>query len=285
MRRKLRSAAWLLELFVASNLLVLIPDIALAHSTNQFAERAEWIPLFFSAAGGLLMVGVLLAKDPRKGFAGLVGEAVGWVSVAVGVAGLLWHLFSEFFQEVELHSLVYSAPFIAPLAYTGLGLLLLMNRRVDAETEPVWGRWVLFLAFMGIMGNFGLALTDHARNGFFDAREWVAVVAAAIGVGGVLVAILWPESREAQGVAWVSLGVQVAVGFVGFGLHVAPVFTEASSAGYLERVVYGPPILAPLLFANLAVPGALGLWVLGRESRTSAPRTPESSGAPEVTKL
>ncbi|MGD2045876.1 MAG: hypothetical protein PVJ80_02105 [Gemmatimonadota bacterium] len=280
MREKLRSPAWLLEAFVASNLLVLILDIVIAHSANQFGDPAEWIPLSFSAVGGLALLGILFVKDPRRGLAGVIGEVIGWMAIAVGVAGLLWHLSGEFFQEVELDSLVYSAPFIAPLAYAGLGLLLLLNRRVDADSDPEWGRWVLFLALLGIMGNFGLAVTDHARNGFFDPREWIAVVLAAAGVGGVLVAVLWPGSRSAHLVAWVALGLQVVAGVLGFGLHVTPLFTETSSASLVDRVVYGPPVLAPLLFANMAVPGALGLWGLARgvgPARAGAEQVPRGA--------
>jgi hypothetical protein len=33
--------------------------------------------------------------------------------------------------------------------------------------------------------------------------------------------------------------------------------------GLAGRVIYGPPPFAPLLFVNLALPAALGLWVMG----------------------
>jgi hypothetical protein len=261
---RLRSPAWLLEAFVATNLLFLVADIAVAHSVNDFAHPAEWIPLCFSGTAGFALGATLFSTDPRRGVAGRIREALGWLAVAVGVSGLLWHLSGEFFRELALASLVYSAPFVAPLAYTGLGLLLLLNGRLDADEDLAWGQWVLLLAFAGIVGNFGLSLADHARNGFFDWREWIAVVTAAFGVGGVLVAILWPRSAPARRVAWVVLGAQVVVGLGGFALHVAPLFDHPSLEGLAGRVIYGPPVFAPLLFMNLALPAALGLWVLGR---------------------
>jgi hypothetical protein len=271
---RLRSPAWLLEAFVAANLLVLVADVALAHSVNAFHHPAEWVPLAFSAPAGLLIGGLLLTGDPRQGSGRWIGEVVGWGAVGVGVAGLLWHLSGEFFDRATLASLVYSAPFVAPLAFTGLGLLLLLNRRSDAARDPAWGRWVLFLALAGIAGNFGLALTDHARNGFFDAREWIAVVAAAAGVGGVSVAVFWPRSGPALRVAWVALGIQVAAGGLGFVLHNLPLVAGPATGDSLwARVVFGPPALAPLLFANLAVPAALGLWALGRGASGAAPGT------------
>lgn len=277
MRERLRSPAWLLEAFVASNLLFLVADISLAHSVNAFHHPAEWIPLVFSAVGGLTMAVVTATgrpeqegdprrgRDPRRGWRGRIGEVVGWCSVVVGVSGLLWHLSGEFFASVALESLVYSAPFVAPLAYTGLGLLLLLNRRIDASLNASWGRWMLFLALAGIFGNFGLSLADHARNGFFDPREWIAVAAAAVGVGCVLVAVLWPRSRPALRVAWAGLAVQALVGVLGLALHLMPLVTEASSASLWQRAVYGPPPFAPLLFVDLCAPAALGLWVLGAD--------------------
>ncbi|MGD8602594.1 MAG: hypothetical protein PVF19_14680, partial [Gemmatimonadota bacterium] len=77
-----------------------------------------------------------------------------------------------------------------------------------------------------------------------------------------------------------ALGLQVVAGVLGFGLHVTPLFTETSSASLVDRVVYGPPVLAPLLFANMAVPGALGLWGLARgvgPARAGAEQVPRGA--------
>src|SRR5262245_64192341 len=56
-----------------------------------------------------------------------LGLAVGWGSVAVGIAGMLFHLDSAFFEAQTLKNLVYTAPFAAPLAYAGLGFLILLR--------------------------------------------------------------------------------------------------------------------------------------------------------------
>jgi hypothetical protein len=67
-------------------------------------------------------------------------------------------------------SVIWLAGFAAPLAYTGLGFLLLVNRMVGACTAE-WARGVIFLAPGGFFGNFVLSLTDHASNGFFAKTE------------------------------------------------------------------------------------------------------------------
>jgi hypothetical protein len=81
------------------------------------------------------------------------------------------HLDSRFFDERTIRSLTYAAPFAAPLAFTGLGLLLILNRLVAADSAE-WAHWVLLLALGGFIGNFVFSLTDHAQNGFFNPVEW-----------------------------------------------------------------------------------------------------------------
>src|SRR5215471_17950843 len=113
-----RPQLWL-EVFLWLNVAGLVPDIYLAHSMNQFRRPQEYLPLYFGLAAWLLAGRVTLWRA--------LGELVGWAAIVVGVVGLIFHLESRFFQELTLASLVYSAPFAAPLAYTALGLMLIMN--------------------------------------------------------------------------------------------------------------------------------------------------------------
>ena len=130
-----------LEAFVIVNLGFLSLDIYLAHSVNRFEHDAEYIPLWFSmAAPPLLLLGLL--HGLRWGWKAVwrdVGYLVGWCAIAIGLVGVILHLDSRFFHERTIKSLVYAAPFAAPLAYTGLGLLLVMNRMVDRQSEE-WPR-------------------------------------------------------------------------------------------------------------------------------------------------
>src|SRR5947209_3806827 len=150
-----------LEAFVLVNLAFLSLDIYLAHSVNHFRRPAEYVPLYFSlAAPAVLLAGLVVGA--WGGFTPAwrdLGYLVGWLAVLVGLAGVIYHLESRFFYERTLKSLVYAAPFAAPLAYTGLGLLLVMNRMVPADSEE-WPRWVLLLALGGFLGNFVFSLTD-----------------------------------------------------------------------------------------------------------------------------
>jgi hypothetical protein len=251
-----------LELFVIVNLAFLTLDIYLAHSMNQFRHEAEYIPYRFSMiAPPLLLVGLFLGERWRLTAVWRdVGHLVGWCAILIGLTGVILHLDSRFFHERTIKSLVYAAPFAAPLAYTGLGLLLVMNRMVDRHSEA-WPRWVLLLGLGGIFGNFIFSLTDHAQNGFFHETEWIPVGSSALAVGFLATIYITPVTRRFLGLCAIVLAIQVLVGMTGFALHVRANLHGPSPHAY-DNFVFGAPALAPMLFPNLSLLCGIGLWVL-----------------------
>jgi hypothetical protein len=263
-----RNHQFWLEGFVLVNLAFLAPDIYVAHTTNLFRHAVEYIPFFFSLVAPLVLLVALLAwrwQASANAWRQL-GHFVGWTSVAVGIVGMIFHLESRFFREETLESLVYAAPFAAPLAYTGIGLLLLMNRMVDADSAD-WPYWVLFLALGGFVGNFIFSLTDHAQNGFFYPSEWVPVASSAFAVGFLLVPFLVRVDRSFLAVCAVVMLVQAAVGLLGFYYHTAANL-RGPSPNVFDNFVYGAPAMAPLLFPNLVLLTFIGLAVLRRHLPT-----------------
>ena len=277
---------WLLaELFALVNLGALAGDVWLAHSVNAFARAEEWIPVIFSLAAPLLLLAAavaggvrpdahLVAAAPRERLGRILGLLVGWLSVAVGIGGMLYHLESHFFEEQTLRNLVYTAPFVAPLAYTGIGLLLILDRTTD-PASPAWPRWVVFLACGGFAGNFVLSLADHAQNGFFNRLEWIPVIVSALGLAFLLITVVRPADRKLLRWTWGIVALQIVTGVAGFALHVLA-NVHAEGAGLWQKFVFGAPAFAPLLFANLALLAAIGLWPMSRaafirEARLRAP--------------
>ena len=260
--------AWLhdpqlwVELFAASNLAVLAADIYIAHSVNRFHRPAEYIPLYFSLAAPIVLGVCILLRwawhfdAPWRD----VGYLVGGLAIVVGLAGVLYHLDSRFFLDRTLKSLTYAAPFAAPLAYTGLGFLLLMNRMVPARSVE-WSRWVLFLALGGFFGNFVLSLTDHAGNGFFLRTEWIPVISSAFATGFLVVPLILPVTRRFLDLCLAVLVVQAAVGVLGFVLHLRANLMGPGHSVF-EKLVNGAPPMAPLLFPNLVALAWIGLWAL-----------------------
>jgi len=250
------------EVFVLINLAFLALDIYLAHSTNAFRRRSEYIPLYYSLVAPVVLLVALIARE-RFGYAAVwrdLGYLVGWLAVFIGLTGVILHLDSRFFYDNTLKSLTYAAPFAAPLAYTGLGLLLIANRMLRVDNAE-WAYWILLLALGGFFGNFVFSLTDHATNGFFRAIEWLPVVSSAFAVSFLLVPLLMRVERRYLLLCAVILLVQGVVGVLGFALHLLADL-EGPSGTMFENIVHGAPPFAPLLFPNLVLLSLIPLWVL-----------------------
>jgi hypothetical protein len=245
------------RLFVVANVAFLGLDIVIAHLANDFARTIEWAPVIFSAiATQLLLPGAL--GSTRSAFR-YVDLAVAAGAIFVGVAGMVFHLESGFFEARTLHNLVYSAPFVAPLSYVGVGLLLVLVHTRDGATAD-FGRWVLALALGGFVGNFALSLLDHAQNGFFRASEWVPVAAAAYAITFLALAVSRRSMSETLFRAClVVMTLEVLVGLVGAWFHVEANLRSPMTS-LRDRFVFGAPAFAPLLFANLALLAFVGLW-------------------------
>jgi hypothetical protein len=256
-RRALADRQWLVEAFAAVNFAGLVADIYFAHSTNHFRRASEYVPLFFSVAAAALLGAGLLLRPHMPGLWRAIGYVVGWAAVGVGLAGVILHLDSRFFYERTIRSLTYAAPFAAPLAYAGLGLLLVANRMVRPRTRE-WAQWVLLLALGGFVGNFVISLTDHAQNGFFRPIEWVPVVSSAVAIGFLLVPFIVEVTASYLRLCATVLVVQVFVGLAGATLHLA---ADAGNpaATLFDKIVTGAPPMAPMLFVNLSILAAIAL--------------------------
>ena len=271
---RLRDSRLWIEVFVLFNFAALAGDIFLAHSTNEFHRATEYVPLYFSLVAPLVLLAGLVAEQ-RFGYTAVwrdLGYLVGWGAVLVGLTGVILHLDSRFFYERTLRSLTYAAPFAAPLAYTGLGLLLILNRMVAAGTLE-WAYWVLLLAGGGFAGNFVFSLTDHAINGFYRLVEWLPVASSAFAVSFLAVPFLVRVGRRYLALCAVVMLVQAVVGVLGFFLHVWADYGGPSGSMF-QNVVHGAPPLAPLLFPNLVVLALIALWSLGQH-------LPETDAVPE----
>jgi hypothetical protein len=249
-----------IEAFVLFNFVALVGDIFLAHSENHFRWPTEYVPLVFSVVAGGVLASIIALRPRFPTAWRYIGHLVGWLSVMVGLAGVLLHLDSQFFHERTLKSLTYAAPFAAPLAYVGLGLLLIANRMLAPSTRE-WAQWMLLLALGGFIGNFVFSLTDHAMNGFFSAAEWIPVVSSACAVGALVVPFVMEVDARYLRLCAAVLGLQALVGVAGFAFHVAADWRQPA-ASVFERILSGAPPLAPLLFPNLVVLCWIALWDL-----------------------
>ena len=95
-----------LEVFLIFNFLCLTGDVALAHSENHFRARVEYLPLWFSLAAAVVLSASLFARLRCNWHSAWrdIGHFVGWASIAIGTAGVVYHLDSRFFYERTLKS-------------------------------------------------------------------------------------------------------------------------------------------------------------------------------------
>ena len=251
-------AARLLDIFIVVNLAFLAIDVFVAHSVNAFAHAAEWIPFYFSLGASCLLV--LTVFTPKKRWKQWCRFGIGFGAICVGIAGMLFHLNSHFFSDLTLKNLVYTAPFVAPLAFTGVGLLLIMNGMMG-DTDLEWAEWVVFMAGFGWCGNFVLSVFDHAQNGFFNPSEWLPVFTSALAVGCLVTLFFLPRHSYFLKFCVVVLGVNFIVGVAGFFFHIEAGL-QVAAVNRMEGFLYGAPVFAPLLFPNLSLLAMLGIWQL-----------------------
>lgn len=248
-----------------ANFAALTFDILLAHSQNHFRRQSEYVPLYFSAAAAVVLAAAVARARRWPTLWRDVGHLVGWSAVAIGLAGVILHLDSGFFEERTIRSLTYAAPFAAPLAFAGLGLLLIVNRLVTSESVE-WSQWMLLLGLGGFAGNFVFSLTDHAQNAFFNPAEWVPVVTSALAVGFLVVPLLIRVTVPYLRLCAIVLGLQAVVGVLGFVLHVLADLRQPAPT-LIEKVLSGAPPMAPLLFPNLVALALIALWTLAPHVR------------------
>jgi hypothetical protein len=252
----------LLEIYIAINLAGLAGSVILTHSANHFSNPAEYIPLYFSADAPLLLLVAILAKWRWQSLDAWrdIGLLIGGMTVLVGLAGVVYHLHSNFFAGLTLHSAAYAAPLVAPLAYSGLGLLILLNRMIPVRSLR-WARWVVLMAAGGFFGNFVLTLIDHARNGFALQAEWIPILSGVLAACVLLVPVVTLVSRRYLDLCLAVLSLQALVGFIGFGLHMHRNFF-APGGSFFEKTVNGAPPMAPLIFPDLVALALIGLCEL-----------------------
>src|SRR6516162_81394 len=87
------------EVFAILNIGFLTFDIYLAHSVNEFRNRAEYIPFIFSAMAPIVLVIGLSQRWRRPEIWKWLGLLVGWTAILVGLTGVILHLESHFFYE------------------------------------------------------------------------------------------------------------------------------------------------------------------------------------------
>jgi hypothetical protein len=262
------------------NLALLGADTYLAHSVSGTIRAGEWIPIIFGplAAAALLAAGVISLR--RRMLGNWISTAVFLVSIAVGILGSYYHLNRAFLadapagQQLSAAVLLYAPPLLGPITFA---LIAVLGLSAVWQEDPLdSGRLILpgglrlnlplskTRAYFLIVAVFILltlldSVLDHARTNFENPWLWLPTFAGAFAVLATLSMGALRKIERGDLLTFIgAMGLLIVVGLTGFVLHI---LNDLPGQGVLqvERFIRGAPLMAPLLFANVA---AMGLMVL-----------------------
>lgn len=267
-------------LMAAINEIFLSVDIYLAHNINGTITRNEWIPIIFGVtAGVLLLIAGLIALRYRS-LASILATLVLIGSIVVGGLGISFHLSRTLLLEsagdsqTVLDALVWAPPLLGPMFFALVGVLGISAAWI--ESPPNSGRLLLpgnrsvqmpyskTRAYFLIVSVFILAATlssvlDHARFNLNNPWVWLPTMAGLFGVAvSLIMGFIARPTRWDISVYIGAMLLLLLVALIGFVLHINTSLIPRGTI-VVERFIRGSPLLAPLLFANVAL---LGLLVL-----------------------
>jgi hypothetical protein len=267
-------------LMAAINEFFLGIDHYIAHSTNGTITPAQWIPIIFGPAAGIVLLISGLIAFRRRPLATVLATFTFLASIGVGLLGTYFHLAFSLLpqapagQRVTLDLLVWAPPLFGPLYSVLIGVLgisaawienpigsgrldLLAGRKITLPYSKT--RAYLFMVGIGSMMTLLSSVIDHSHTNFSNPWLWLPTLAGIFGtVVAISLGMIESPSRSDLAVFALTMLAYIPIGLVGFALHI-----ENNLAGgnaiVIDRFLHGSPFLAPLLYANI---GMLGLITL-----------------------
>lgn len=253
-----------------------LADSALEHFRGGYHNPAMYV----APATAALEIGTSLAGTKGRGERAVhdVSQAL---SVAVGAAGLGFHLFNVLRRPGALawNNLFYAAPLGAPGALIVAGLLNLGAERVEdvergrddaaaTRNDPRrTGR--LLAAFTGIatLGEVAEVALLHFRGAFHNPAMVLPLAIPPLSAAALLGQAVRPTAgthRLARAATWAT----GLLGVIGTGFHVYGVSRNMGGwRNWRQTALAGPPVPAPSSFTGLALAGAAALTLIGRGGR------------------
>ena len=283
-------------LMVAVNGILLGVEHYMAHLISGTIRPTEWLPIIFGLATGALVFLFGMTPLRKRRFAPFLITGLLLVSIGVGLLGTYFHLVRAMLptapvgERLSVEMLIWSPPILGPLTASLVGLLGLMA--VWQETQPdngVWalpggrslhlpiGKTQLYFLVIGLaaLATLVSSVLDHARGGFVNPWVWVPTAVGTFGaVVGMMLGATEKPTRADLAVYVAAMLLMVAVGVVGVVLHLDFDLTARGEI-VIERFLRRAPIIAPLLFADIATLGLIVLLDPGAASDRIAGRNPQ----------
>ena len=250
----------LILIYLSINYLIVFVDVLIAHALNGFFPSYEWIPIIFSPIAALSAV--LLLIKPKPGWTTLLSVAINFIGVVIGILGFGFHLQgASAGNVVSFSGLTSGNPVFAPLAFVALGSIGLLTTVDDHPNSRTYNltqktRWLLLTTAFWFLATALVAYFDHARTEFTNLYTWIPVY---IGIFSAIILLFQAYSNPEHGLSLLlgtTMILSFTVGLLGFAFHLSADLAGRGSIIW-SRVFYQAPGLAPLLFCDLGIWGAL----------------------------
>lgn len=238
-------------------------EVAYEHYRGSYSRRIMWTPVILSQA--LLAAGVWGALNPRA--ARTVLPAVSAITLADCVIGFGFHLRGIARKpggwRYIVPNVMLGPPPFAPLLFGVTAYIGIVAARMQpegsaqgrSELAPLLRRHIAVVAGLSALFSGVEALYSHYKNNFRYKAQWTPILVAPLLAAAAFTAARHPE--RARKLLPAASALALADGAVGFAYHARGVLRRPGGRHRLGyNIMYGPPILAPLLFA---ASGFLGL--------------------------
>lgn len=256
-------------------------DTYLAHDMDGTIRPYEWIPILFGIGAGILLLSAGLIAYRRQALARVLATVILGSSIGVGILGTYFHAHRAFQPDapiglrVSWEYFAWAPPVLAPLAFTlvgimgisaawpesppGSGILRLSQKRTLSLPFAKRQAYCFLVSFGIIIGTVSATL-DHARSGFLNPWVWLPLVGGSFCAAVTFGFALLDKPTIMDRVIYIgTLIFLVLLGIMGLVLHIQTNLSGVYSF-VPERFLRGAPVLAPLLFTNIGIFGALALW-------------------------
>lgn len=266
-------------LFVALNELIMGLETYLAHVMNGTIRFNEWIPIVCGPLFAMMLViSFINAKRKTQLALGLTTLAL-LGSMIVGLLGTYFHVLRAIRplaasgDRLSLGLLVWGAPAFAPPTFVLVGVLgcvalantdgqkqggaygQVLIRRLPLSKDKIY----FALASLGVLIATVSSLFDHLRGGFENPWLWVPTLSGLLGMVTALVLAMVKQPHRGDLTIYTGvMGLLLGVGPLGLLFHILHDLGPGGSIT-IERFLRGAPVLAPMVFANMALMGLIVL--------------------------
>ncbi|MGH9393221.1 MAG: hypothetical protein ACRD1E_03560 [Terriglobales bacterium] len=228
-------------------------EVAYMHYRGSYSRRIMWTPILMSQS--LLAAGLWGALHAEA--ASNILPAVSALTLADCGAGFFFHLRGISRKpggfRLLINNVCQGPPPFAPLLFGMSAYIGILAARVNRAHPRTLARHCAIVTGLSALASGTEALYSHYLNNFQYKVQFAPLIVAPL----LAVAAFLAPSERSRHLLPSASALAIATGAIGCGYHLRGVLRRPGGRKHLlYNIIYGPPLLAPLLFAGA---GFLGL--------------------------